>query len=73
VGVPSPDNNLPDKVLDFPQAKHVKWPMNEFRSWESGNLLKLIPDIQLIKSVSVSAVGHSVRTQVRSVQLLVKD
>ncbi|MCS7087487.1 MAG: hypothetical protein NZL91_02155 [Thermoflexales bacterium] len=72
-GTPS-GTSLPDYIRSNPQNKHIARRLNAPEPpFESGNLLALIPDMQIVKSISIYAEGHAVRTQVNTVELLLQD
>ncbi len=74
-GVPDGDN-FPDYVRSVPpdvRQKHVKKTAGSRETWESGNLLTIIKDLQTLKSVSIYAEGHGVSTLVHSAELLLLD
>lgn len=70
-GTPSSDK-LPDYVVTNNQGNHVFRQLGVPSTFE-WNLTDLLPEMQTIKSVSVYAEGHKVRTQVSSVELLLQD
>jgi hypothetical protein len=72
VGVPS-GNDLPDYVVREKQSKHISKNLRTPAYFTSVNLLNVAPEMALIQSITLYAEGHSVHTQVRRVELWVRD
>lgn len=73
VGTPS-GTTLPDYIRSNPQNKHIARRLNAPEPpFESGNLLALIPDMQILRAISIYAEGHAVRTQINRVELLLQE
>ena len=71
--VGTPSATLPDYVRSNNQGKHVARRLGLSETFEWENLIELLPDMQLIKSITLYAEGHSVQTQINSVELLLQD
>jgi hypothetical protein len=71
--VGTPSAQLPDYVRSNNQGKHVARRLGVSETFEWENLIELLPDMQSIKSITMYAEGHSVQTQVNSVELLLQD
>lgn len=69
----TPSNALPDYIRSNPQGKHISRRLGVPETFESENLLEVLPDMQTIKSIALYAEGHAVQTQVNSVELLQQD
>jgi hypothetical protein len=69
----TPSNTLPDYIRSNPQSKHISRRLGVPETFESANLLDVLPDMQTIKSIALYAEGHAVQTQVNSVELLQQD
>jgi hypothetical protein len=69
----TPSAQLPDYVRSNNQGKHVARRLGVPETFEWENLIDLLPDMQTIKSITLYAEGHSVQTQVNSVELLLQD
>jgi hypothetical protein len=68
----TPSSTLPDYIRANVQGKHVARRFNFPETFE-WNLSEFLPEMQTIKSISIYAEGHQVRTQVNSVELLLQD
>lgn len=71
--VGTPSAQLPDYVRSNNQGKHVARRLGVPETFEWENLIELLPDMQTIKSITLYSEGHSVQTQVNSVELLLQD
>ena len=71
-GVPE-GNGLPDFVVREKQSKHIYKNLRTPATFTSDNLLSIAPGMQLIKSITLYAEGHSVHTQVRQVEVWMQD
>lgn len=71
--VGTPSAALPDYVRSNNQGKHVARRLGVSETFEWENLIELLPDMQTIKSITLYAEGHSVQTQINSVELLLQD
>lgn len=73
VGTPT-GASLPDYIRSNPQNKHIARRLNTLEPpFESENLLAILPDMQLLKSITLYAEGHAVRTRINSVELLLQE
>ncbi len=68
----TPVSTLPDYIRANVQGKHVARRLNVPETFE-WNLSEFLSEMQTIKSISLYAEGHTVRTQVNSVELLLQD
>ena len=64
---------LPDWVVKERQSKHIFKPLNQPAYFASDNLLRLVPDMAAIQSITLYAEGHAVHTRIRSVELWVQQ
>ncbi len=64
---------LPDWVVKERQSKHIFKPMNQWAYFTSDNLLRLVPDMSTIRSITLYAEGHAVHTRIRLVELWVQE
>lgn len=71
--VGTPSAQLPDYVRSNTQGRHVARRLGVQETFEWENLIELLPDMQTIKTITLYAEGHSVQTQVDSVELLLQD
>jgi hypothetical protein len=71
-GTPTEDG-LPDYIRANNQGKHVARRLGVPETFETQNLIELLPEMQTVKSITLYAEGHAVRTQVNSVELLLQD
>jgi hypothetical protein len=71
-GTPT-ENELPDTIRANIQGKHVARRLGVPETFETQNLIELLPEMQTIKAITLYAEGHAVRTQVNSVELLLQD
>ncbi len=70
----TPSDTLPDYIRSNPLNKHIARRLQTVEPpFESENLLALLPDMQAIRSITLYAEGHVVRTRINSVSLLVVD
>ena len=63
---------LPDWVVKERQSKHIFKALNQPAHFTSENLLKLVPGMGTIQSITLYAEGHAVHTRIRSVELWVQ-
>lgn len=67
----TPNAQLPDYVRSNTLLRHLKKRPGEREIFESANILMTMPQATTIKSLSIVAEGHSLKSQVYSVALLV--
>ena len=64
---------LPDWVVKERQSKHIFKPLDQPAFFASENLLRLVPDMSVIQSITLYAEGHAVHTRIQSVELWVQE
>jgi hypothetical protein len=71
-GVPEPDR-LPSYLKSNRQDEHVRVILGQPDVYETENLLAQIPDVGAISDITVYAEGHTLRTQIYGVELLLAN
>jgi hypothetical protein len=64
---------LPDYVRSNFKGNHIAKPAGSQQVFESENLLQQIGNLQTVKSITVYAEGHVLRTRVDSIELLLQE
>jgi hypothetical protein len=65
--------DLPVVVRSNDKGDHVFKPIGSSEIFESENLLIQLPNLKVVKSISIYAEGHALRTRVDSVALLLQE
>jgi uncharacterized protein YaiE (UPF0345 family) len=65
--------DLPVVVRSNDKGDHVFKPIGSSEFFESENLLIQLPNLKVVKSISIYAEGHALRTRVDSVALLLQE